>query len=253
MGSDDLRVGQVVVATGPFQVPFVPAVSRNADPSLFQIHSAEYRNAAALPPGSVLVVGGGNSGCQIAGELARSRPVELAVGERVPVVPQRLLGRDIWWWGTALGIDKVTIESRLGKRLSTRDPVIGIGPRGLAKRFGVRVRPRVESMSGRAVMFADGTSSEPEVVVWATGFRNDYSWMDIPGALDPSGRPIHRRGVSRVRGLYFLGLNWLWTRGSGLLGWVGNDAAYLSRPIRSRKQGAASASGPGYKFAGGGT
>lgn len=239
---DELRVDQVVAATGPFQVPIVPEISKGADPSLFQIHSTEYRNPEALPDGSVLVVGGGNSGCQIAGELAASRRVELAVGRRVPVVPQRTLGRDIWWWGTKLGIDRVPIESTLGKRLSRRDPVIGTGPRGLSKRFGIRLRPRVDRIRGTTVSFADGTTSVPDSIVWATGFRSDYSWIDVPRALDARGRPIQRRGVSRAPGLHFLGLNWLWTRGSGLLGWVGHDAAYLSRRIVASIEARASSS-----------
>jgi len=165
-------------------------------------------------------------------ELARTRSVAIAIGDRLPVVPQRFLGRDIWWWGTKVGIDKVTIESRLGKRLSKKDPVIGIGPRGLAKRFGVRVRRRVRGINDRTVTFADGNTSTPDVIVWATGYRSEYSWVEVPGALDETGRPIHRRGVSGARGLYFIGLNWLWTRGSGLIGWVDDDARYLGDRIK---------------------
>jgi len=179
------------------------------------------------------VVGGGNSGCQIARELCDSHPVELAVGDRVPALPQRPFGRDIWWWGSKLGVSKVTIASALGRRLSRRDPVIGPGTRALAREQGVQLRARVQSVAGTSVTFADETSSEPSSIVWATGFRGDYGWIDVPGVLDDAGRPAHRRGVTSAQGFYFLGLTWLWTRGSALLGWVGDDASYLAERIVS--------------------
>ena len=97
------RARQVVVATGPFQVPFVPPAAQRLDGSVTQLHSAGYRNPQALPPGPVLVVGGGNSGFQIAEELAAAgRQVDLSIGTKMPVLPQRLAGRDLFWWLTRL-------------------------------------------------------------------------------------------------------------------------------------------------------
>ena len=93
-----LHARQVVVATGPFQVPFIPQVARGFDAAVTQIHSADYRNPESIPPGPALVVGAGNSGLQIAEELAATRQVEVSVGEKVPMIPQRLLGRDLFWW-----------------------------------------------------------------------------------------------------------------------------------------------------------
>jgi putative flavoprotein involved in K+ transport len=89
----------VVVATGPFQTPFIPPIASALDPAVAQIHSADYRNPEALAAGKVLVVGAANSGCQIALELAATRAVELSGGKRIPTLPQRPLGRDVWWWG----------------------------------------------------------------------------------------------------------------------------------------------------------
>jgi putative flavoprotein involved in K+ transport len=215
----------VIVATGPFQTPFTPPLAAGLDASVIQVHSGAYRSPDALPAGPALVVGGGNSGFQIAEELAATRPVELSIGSAYPALPQRLLGRDLFWWLTRLGLMRVTAESRLGRRLQARETLIGTGRRGL-QRAGVRFRPRLVDAAGRTVRFADGTSREVDVVVWATGYRPDYAWIDVPGVLR-DGRVIHTRGVTEVPGLYFLGLPWQHTRGSALLGFVADDAAHV--------------------------
>jgi len=226
------RARQVVVATGPFQVPFVPPQARAFDPSVTQVHSAGYRNPQALPDGPVLVVGGGNSGFQIAEELAATRTVDLSIATTYPMLPQRLAGRDLFWWLTRLGLLRVTVTSRPGRRMSRRDFVIGTNRRRL-ERAGVRFRPRLVDAEGRTVCFADHSLLEDVgVVVWATGYRSDYAWIHLPGVVR-EGHVVHRRGVTEVPGLYFLGLSWQHTRGSALLGFVNDDAAYLAEQISS--------------------
>jgi putative flavoprotein involved in K+ transport len=235
---------QVVVATGPFQVPFVPPMASKLDPSVTQLHSADYRNPQALPEGPVLVVGGGNSGFQIAEELAVTRRVDLSVAERVPMLPQRLAGRDLFWWLTRLGLLRVTVGSRLGQRVSRREFIIGTNKRRLRK-AGVRFRPRLIDAQGRTVRFADHTTLEDVgVVVWATGYRSDHAWIQIPDVVR-EGHVVHQRGLSEVPGLYFLGLSWQHTRGSALLGFVNGDAAWLADRIAIRHQAAVSATVPG--------
>jgi putative flavoprotein involved in K+ transport len=224
------RARQVVVATGPFQVPFVPPPAAKLDPSVTQLHSADYRNPQALPEGPVLVVGGGNSGFQIAEELAATRTVDLSIATTYPMLPQRLAGRDLFWWLTRLGLLRVTVDSRPGQRMSRRDFVIGTNRRRL-ERAGVRFRPRLVDADGRTVRFADHSLLEDVgVVVWATGYRSDYAWIHIPGVVR-EGHVVHRRGVTEVPGLYFLGLSWQHTRGSALLGFVNDDAAWLADRI----------------------
>ena len=123
-----------------------------------QVHSADYRNPQALPDGPVLVVGGGNSGLQIAEELAATRPVEVSVGENPPMLPQRLLGKDLFWWLTRFGLMRVPAHARLGRRVQARGEfVIGTNRRQL-KRKGVRFRPRLVDADGRTVRFADGST-----------------------------------------------------------------------------------------------
>ena len=243
-GDDIYRARQVVVATGPFQVPFTPPAARKLDPSVTQLHSAAYRNPQAVPDGPVLVVGGGNSGFQIAEELAASRQVDLSVGARVPMLPQRLLGRDLFWWLTQLRFMRVNTTTRLGRRLRARGEFIIGSNRRRLHRAGVRFRPRLVDADGQTVRFADGGTVQVRTVIWATGFRPDYSWIQVPGVLT-DGSVAHRRGVTEVPGVYFLGLSWQHTRGSALLGFVGNDAAYLADRIAAKQAVTSAMAGTG--------
>jgi putative flavoprotein involved in K+ transport len=224
-----IEADQVVVATGPFQIPKVPVFAAELAPEIFQVHSTGYRRPSDVPQGTVLIVGGGNTGFQIAQELAATHPVHLAVGSRQTPLPQRLLGRDLFWWLTTTGLLRTTVESRLGRRMRGRDTLVGSSPRRLAA-HGVEMRPRAVSASGRTVGFADGSELGVDAVIWATGFRPDHSWIRLPIA-DPDGRIRHRRGVTDVPGLYFLGLSWQHTRGSALLGWVKDDAEFIAEQI----------------------
>jgi putative flavoprotein involved in K+ transport len=143
--------------------------------------------------------------------MATSRHVDLSIGTRYPMLPQRLAGRDLFWW-----------LSRLGQRVQARGEfVIGTSRRRL-ERAGVRFRLEVGA------------------VVWATGFRSDHSWIHVPGVV-ADGRVVHRRGVIDVPGLCFLGLSWQHPRGSALLGFVKDDTAYLADRIAEGQQATAAA------------
>jgi putative flavoprotein involved in K+ transport len=225
-----IEVGQVVVATGPFHRPNLPAIANQLAPEVFQAHSAAYRAPADVPAGTVLVVGGGNTGFQIAKEVSRTHEVQLAIGSRQTPLPQRLLGRDLFWWLTRLGVLDKTVDSRIGRKAQDRDTLIGSSPRELRRRFGVAIKPRAVGASGRTVSFADGSELDVDAVIWATGYRPDHSWIELD-VTDPSGRLRHRRGVTDIPGLYFLGLSWQHTRGSALLGWVKDDAEFVAARI----------------------
>src|SRR3954447_22264699 len=221
--------GQVVVATGPFQVPFTPPIASGLAPEVTQLHSTEYRRPAQLPDGPVVVVGGGNTGYQIAEELVRSREVHLAIGARQTPLPQRFLGRDVFDYLDRMGLMRKTVDSRLAQRFKDRETLIGSSPRG-ARKQGIQRRKRVTGAQGTRLTIADGSQQQASAVIWATGFRLDHSLVQLP-VFAAEGRVEHRRGVTAIPGLYFLGLPWQHTRGSALLGWVKDDAAYIADRI----------------------
>jgi len=225
------RAAQVVVATGPFQRPARPALADRLGAGVTQLHSADYRRPHDVAGEAVAVVGGGNSGVQIAAELAASgRRVSLALGSAGPVLPQRLLGRSLFWWLERTGLMGVSVETRFGRRAAGQNPLIGEGPRAVARRLGVRPIARAVGADGDTLVTAAGERLVVDAVVWATGFHPDYAWIDAP-VFDEAGRPVHRRGVTAEPGLYFLGLPWQHTRGSALIGWVGADARYCAEAV----------------------
>jgi putative flavoprotein involved in K+ transport len=228
---------QVVIATGPFQVPRTPAIASGLDSKVFMLHSSDYRSPAALPEGPVLVVGGGNTGYQIAAELAASREVHIAIGTPQTPLPQRIFGRDLFWYLDATGLIRKTGATRIGRRMQAKeDTLIGSSPRELRRRHGVAFHGRAVAADGSSVRFSDGTTLDVRTVIWATGFGIDHSWVDVP-VFDETGLVVERRGVTKSRGLYFLGLPWQHTRGSALLGFVKDDAKYLAERISEFQPG----------------
>ena len=236
-GRGTLEADNVVVATGPFQRPKIPALAAHLDRSIDQRHSSAYRSPFDLPDGPVLVVGAGTSGAQIALELARPREVWLA-GRDTGHLPRRLLGRDLFDWLWPL-MHRFTLDTRLGRRMRWRvgrggDALIGIPERALVDGGVVRVG-RVESVrDGSPVV--DGEVIRPRAIVWCTGFISDYSWIEAP-VFDERGVPRHTRGVvAEAPGLYFLGLRFQHRMTSSLVGGVGHDAEFVSSEIARRAE-----------------
>jgi putative flavoprotein involved in K+ transport len=234
-GGRAITADQVVVATGPFQTAYVPKLNEKLSGDLFQTHAVGYRQPGAVPTGTVLVVGGGNTGFQIAKELSATHRVVLSIGSQQKPLPQRVLGRDLFWWLTKTRLLNKTVDSRLGRKLGMRDTLIGSSPGEMTKRHGVQLKPRLVDAEGRRVRFDDGSELEVDAVIWATGYRSDYSWIKLP-ILGEDGRVRHRRGVTDVPGLYFLGLTWQHTRGSALIGFIKDDAEFIAEKIAQYQQ-----------------
>ncbi len=237
-----LGADNAVVATGPFHHPCVPSFSGELDRGVFQLHSSDYHRPEQLPDGDVLVVGAGSSGAEIALELSRDHRVLLA-GRDPGQEPLRSgssldrVGTRIKW---LLATRVLDVGNPLGRR--ARDhflhPPRGI-PRGRVgrrdlRRAGVDRVPSVDGVVDGRPRLADGTVVEVAAVVWCTGFRADFGWIELP-VFDEYGNPIHDRGVvPAAPGLYFLGLPFQRTLSSALIGGVGRDAEHVARHIAER-------------------
>jgi putative flavoprotein involved in K+ transport len=242
-GGARFEADNVVVATGPFQRPDVPPIATRLTPDIHQLHSSAYRSPFELPEGPVLVVGAGPSGAQIALELARFRKTWLA-GRDTGHLPRRVLGRDLFDWIWPL-MTRATLDTPLGRALRTRasrggDALIGIPERTIAAAGIVRVGRLAEARGGLPVcpggpsVDCRGDVLHPRVVIWCTGYRADFGWIELP-VLDERGRPRHRRGVATdADGLYFVGQRFQHRMTSSLIGGVGADAAFVVERIAER-------------------
>ncbi len=226
----------VIVATGPFQTPSIPGISASVGPDVMQLHSSSYRNPRQLPEGAALVVGAANSGAQIAIELAKTRSVYLA-GRSVGSMPRRILGRDVFDWLYAT-VMKPGADSFVGRRirrniLGSTDALIGKTEKDIA-RAGVNRVPRIESVRDGIPVASGGQRLDVRSIVWATGFRPDFRWIELP-ILDASGVPVHERGVVTGQpGLFFVGLRFQYRLNSSLVGGVGADAEYVANAVMKR-------------------
>jgi putative flavoprotein involved in K+ transport len=285
---------QVVVATGPYHAPSVPRLAERVPDGIEQLHSSRYRNPGQLRPGGVLVVGTGQSGCQIAEDLhLAGRQVHLAVGS-APRVARRYRGRDCVAWldemgHYAKGIDAFddadAVRMRVNHYVTGRDGGRDIDLRAFA-RDGMRLYGRLTGIADGTASFADDLTvnldhadavaegikdaidahvaarridapAEPRYVpvweptdqraaldlteagigsvIWCTGFARDHRWIEIP-AFDGRGYPMHWRGVTNCAGLYFLGLPWQYSWGSGRFEAIGRDAEFLAAHIDAARR-----------------
>jgi len=223
----------VIVATGGFQVPARPSIASGFAGSVVQLDPETYQGPQSVPAdGSVLVVGDGASGRDIAVELAATRETLLAAGKPRRLFPERILGKSVWWWLQNLGLMRVGAQSFLGRLMRRTDPFPDRG-RSLAAMAaaGIDMKPRLVTAEGRNATFADGSSSEVKAVVWAVGYRDHYEWLETAGAKDSAGKILHDEGVSPIPGLFFVGRPWQRNRASALVMGAGEDAAEIVRRI----------------------
>ena len=292
----EFTADQVVVATGPYHRPSVPRLAERLSDDIQQLHSSQYRNPGQLPAGAVLVVGTGQSGCQIAEDLhLAGRSVHLAVGS-APRVARFYRGRDCVAWLDEMGHyrkgidafdDADAVRIRVNHYVTGRDGGRDIDLRAFA-RDGMRLHGRLTGIDSGTARFADDLKAnldhadavaegikdaidahiaahgidapaEPRYVpvwepvdpqatldlaaagitsvIWCTGFTRDHRWIEIP-AFDGRGYPMHWRGVTNCSGLYFLGLPWQYSWGSGRFEAVGRDAAFLAAHIDAARRSA---------------
>jgi putative flavoprotein involved in K+ transport len=230
----------VVVATGSCQIPKVPGFATELDPRITQFHSKDYLNPSQLAEGNVLVVGVGNSGAEISRELSPIRHTLLSGKEsgHIPVrhgsVPARygfrvfrFIGHRVLTKGTPIG------RKLAPKLLAHGDPLIRVRPKDLAA-AGIERVPRVAGVQSGLPLLEDGRVLDVANVIWCTGFRSDFGWIDLP-VLGGDGEPVHDRGVvGSEPGLYFVGLVFLYSFSSDVLPGMARDHAFVANHIASR-------------------
>jgi putative flavoprotein involved in K+ transport len=240
--TDDGRIlasRAVILANGAFQTPAVPAFAKGLSADVVQLTAATYHRPSDVPAGTVAIVGDGATGRQIALDLAATHRTLLSGGRPRRVGPERILGKSAFWWMEKLGLLAASRDAMVGKYMRRTDPFPGkhLELANLVK-HGIESVPRVMAADGRGVTFGDGRAVEVSAVIWASGYRENTTWVDIPEAKDGEGLFSHTRGLTPVSGLYVIGRTWQWSRGSALFYGVGNDARYLM-PDLNRHLGAA--------------
>jgi len=233
-GGQTLVAENVVVATGAFSNPRVPAFARELDERIVQLHSKQYRKPSQIREGAVLIVGAGNSGAEIAMDLAPHHRTWLS-GPDTGQEPTRAGSRldhvitPIMW----LAATRLTVKTAVGRKLRDHftNPPRGI-PLGRVRRqdfarAGIERVPRMTGVSNGYPVLADGRVLEVSTVIWCTGYTPNYDWIECP-LNKRNGLPIHDRGiVESCPGLYFIGLLFLYSLSSALVGGVGRDARHI--------------------------
>lgn len=234
--SDSRRftAGAVIVATGAFQNPRRPEIAEKFGDGVRQIDVSEFRNGSSVEQGPVLVVGDGASGRDVAIALSTTHEVALAKGRPRKLLPEKVLGMSTWWWLKTLGLLRAAPDSAIGRRMRAADPF----PRrdnddGSLGRKGIMLKPRLTSVHDGRAVFNDGSSMVPKTVIWATGYSDDFRWIEIEGAIRSDGQALHASGASPVSGLYFVGRPWQRNRASGLIMGAGEDAAFVVQKLVS--------------------
>lgn len=226
----------VIIATGPFHKPFTPSCHSKISKEILQIHSEYYKNPDQLQEGPTLVVGAGDSGVQILDEISQTgNSVCFSGNTNISSIPQEILGKSLWWWFYKMGFLTANKYSWIGNKLSISvQPVIGTNVKKLFQKPNVTCVGRTLDANSKTIFFEKQKRTDIKNIVWATGFKPNFNWIDGL-ELDERHYPKNYRGVSDIEGLYFIGLPWLYTRGSATLGGVKKDAQFLNRHF-SKKQ-----------------
>jgi putative flavoprotein involved in K+ transport len=240
-GGSRIEADTVVVGTGVFAKPYVPELAGELSPSITQLHSSAYRNSAQLQDGPVLVVGASHSGSDIAHEAAAEHEVVLS-GRDTGQLPAsiesrrgRLLFRGLFFAGTHI----LTVDTPMGRRMRPHirhggAPLLRYRRSNLRKAGVERVLERTVGVQDGLPVLDGGRVLDVRNVVWCTGFRPDFSWIQLPLEIGEDGYPVQYRGASTTPGLYFVGLPFLHSFASMLIGGAGRDAERVAEQIAAR-------------------
>ena len=235
-GETTFVADHVVIATGAFRRPHVPGLALSLDPEIRQLHSSEYRNPSQLREGAVLVVGLSHSGADIAVDVAKTHRTHVsgkAAGEfpiKVTDTRRSLIG---WFIVRFLATRVFTLRTPIGRRMAPHvrqggAPLLRVRSRDLVAAGVIRHDARTTGVIDGKPMLEDGSVLDVANVIWATGFRPDYDWVDVSGFLGDDGWPVGERGISPAApGLYFLGVPFQWAFASMNVFGAGRDAKFI--------------------------
>jgi len=244
-GERRYEAAQVVVATGAFTQPRMPDFAGQLDPAIRQLHSSEYRNPSQLQDGPVLVVGVSHSGADVAFEAARTHRTLLA-GHAHGELPFRVIDSRRAWvvWPLMVFVagHVLTMRTPIGRKMAPfvrmgGGPLLRIRSGDLAEAGVERFDARVVSARDGKPELADGRVLDVANVIWCTGFRPDYGWIQVPDFVGDDGWPTGVRGAATAPGLYFLGVPFTYGFTSMLVAGAGRDAAYVADRIGERSRG----------------
>ena len=236
-----LESENLVIATGNYAIPKIPAFAHELNKSIRQIHSSCYKSPYDLPEGNILVVGAGTSGFQIAMDLLHEKRRIFISGKPTAQIPDFILkhfGRQFVWVNKHI-LNTSTPMGRKFQALIMKGggaPLINISPESVQS-AGVKILPRLKGAQDGWPIMENGERIEPSAIVWCTGFHPDYSWMDLPGAIAANGYPASHRGISlKYSGLYFVGSQFQYSLTSTWLGGVGRDAEYVVNHLSAKEK-----------------
>jgi putative flavoprotein involved in K+ transport len=237
-GDHQFEADNVVLATGGYEAAYVPDFADQLDAGIAQLHSSEYRTLSQLQDGDVLVVGAGNSGAEIALEVAATATHRTWLSGRhpgsEPARPgsrlDRLLTPPFWLFISRVASVTNPIGRRMRPQMLTRTLPLGrVRLKDLDAAGVVRLPKTIAAQEGRPVM-EDGQIVDVANIVWSTGYRTPFDWVKLD-VFDQGGQPVHDRGITAEPGLYFIGLFFLTSLASSLVGGVARDAEYIARHI----------------------
>jgi putative flavoprotein involved in K+ transport len=236
-GNRRFEAKHVVVATGAYQVPKIPAFADELLSSIMQLHSSQYRRPSQFQEGAVLVVGAGNSGAEIAFEVSRTHPTYLSgkPSGQIPVRHGPAAARFVLPVVRFVGHHVLTLGTPIGRKahpkfISLSAPLVRVKLKDLAA-AGVEQVPRTVSIEDGRPALEDGRVLDVSNVIWCSGFREEFAWIDLP-IFDENERPLHERGVVVGEpGLYFVGMPFQYALSSDVLPGVGRDAEYIAKHI----------------------
>ena len=242
-GGSRIEAETVVVASGVFQKPYVPPFADELSPTITQLHSSAYRNLAQLQDGPVLVVGASHSGADIAYEAASQHEVVLSGSDtgQLPASIEsrrgRMLFRGLFFAGTHI----LTVDTPMGRKMRTHirhggAPLLRYRRPDLRRTGVERVLERTVGVQDGQPVLDGGRVLDVRNVVWCTGFRPDFEWIRLPLEIGDDGYPVQYRGASTTPGVYFVGLPFLHSFTSMLIGGAGRDAERVAEQIAAREK-----------------